>query len=329
MTPDATRKLFEELSRHAWALSAVGVAAQRGLLAKLALAPATIDELADAGGLDLTSAAAIVDVIVAAGLASKDGDRVALDEGMRAYLVDAGAEGPGHDAIATLAGAAAPLRAAAEKGARVGGWPADDRLAVRAQGRLSGAATRRMVGLFDAIPGLRDRISRPGASLLDIGAGAAGLCVAFAQTFPDLRVIGIEPSAAALVEARATIAAAGLGSRIALRQQLGEDLDDDGLHTVAWVAQMFVPDDAIDGVWRATLRALEFGGVLLTLAVAQGGDDFFSAITRWRNAAWGGGVRTPDRVIAQLQSAGFVDVVAMPGPPGGYVQPIVARRPTP
>ncbi|HET6585104.1 MAG TPA: hypothetical protein VFG69_16720, partial [Nannocystaceae bacterium] len=77
------------------------------------------------------------------------------------------------------------------------------------------------------------------------------------------------------------------------------------------------------------LRALEHGGVLLTVAVAQAGDDFFAAITRWRNAAWGGGVRTPDVVIAQLARAGFVDVVAMPGPPGGYVQPIVARRPSP
>jgi len=345
VTPEATRKLFDELARHAWALSALGVAAERGLFGRLVDAPATVAELAHAGALDLRTTSAIVDVVVALGLASRAGDQVAIDDGLRTYLGEVGAATLGHDAISTLGAAMAPLRAAARSTAassarvavavavapavRVGGWPADDRLIARAQGRLSEATGTRMAALFDRLPELRERLERPGASILDVGAGAAGLCVALARMFPDVRVIGIEPSAEALAEARTVIAAAGFGSRIALRQQLGEDMDDDGLHTCAWVAQMFVPDDAIEGVWRATLRALEHGGTVVTAAIAREGEDFFSAITRWRNAAWGGGVRTADVVAAQLAAAGFVDVETIAVPEGSGPVPIVARRPTP
>lgn len=341
MTPDATRKLLDELSRHAWALSALGVASQRGLLARLFDAPATTAQLAEAGGIDLGTTSVIVDVVVALGLANRDGEHVALDDGLRAHLAEVGPAMVGHDAISTLGAAIAPLRAAAEAGGKpggrtplpttipLGGWPAGDRWIVRAHGRLSEATAPRMSALFEKVPGLRERLERPGASILDVGAGAAGLCVALARMFPDVRVIGIEPSAEALAEARGLIAAAGLGSRIALRQQLGEHMDDDGLHTCAWVAQMFMPDDAIDAVWRATLRALEFGGVVLTAAVAHQGEDFFSAITRWRNLAWGGGVRTAAVVAAQLEAAGFVDVLVIDMPPGAPAIPIVARKPTP
>jgi precorrin-6B methylase 2 len=337
VTPDATRKLFEELSRHAWALSALGVAAQRGLFARLVEAPATAVELADAGSLDLTTTHAILDVVIALGLASKDAEHVALDDGLRAYLGEVGAATVGHDAISTLAAAFAPLRASAQTTGQagstspttIGGWPADDRVVARAQGKLSESTAPLMAKLFDRLPGLRERLDRPGASMLDVGAGAAGLCVALARSFPELRVIGIEPSAEALAEARSVVASAGLGRRIALRQQLGEDMDDDGLHTAAWVAQMFVPDAAIEAVWRATLRALELGGVLITVAIARTGDDFFSAITRWRNAGWGGGVRTAEVVVAQLEAAGFVDVAALPTPESATAIPIVARKPTP
>jgi precorrin-6B methylase 2 len=329
VTPEATRKLFEELSRDAWALSAIGVAAQRGMFARLLEGSASVAELAEAAGLEPVTTAAVVDVVVAIGLASRSSDRVALADGMRTCLGDLGPDNLGCDATSTLGAALAPLLRACEPGAAIGGWPANERAIARAQGRVSGSATKRMIAMLDAIPGLRERLARPGASMLDIGAGAAGLAIAMAQAFPELRVIGIEPSSEALTEARSAIAAARLGSRIAMRQQLGQDLDDDGLHAYAWVAQMFVPDDAIDAVWRATWRALEPGGVVCTLSVATVGDDFFSAVSRWRNVGWGGGARTPDVVVAQLEAAGFAEIVAMPTPAGTAFTPIVARRPTP
>jgi len=328
VTPEATRKLVDEMCRNAWALSALTVAANRGLLVRLEEGPATIDELATAGRIDHSVAHGIADVLVALGLASKIEDRVAIDEGLRAWL---GASGPscGDDLLATLGSLLAPARSSAEPEARVGGWTADDRLLVRAQGRVSHAGSQRIRPMLDRIPGLTERLSRGGASLLDVGAGAAGLSVAFATMFPELRVVGIEPSPTALAEARSVVAAARMGNRIALRQQLGEDLDDDGLHSAAWVAQMFVPDEVIEKLWKATLRALELGGFLITGAVAQEGDDFFAAVSRWRNAAWGGGVRTAATVVAQLEAAGFVDIAIIEVPPGTGMTPIVARRPTP
>lgn len=308
-----------------WATSALSVAASRGVLARLQQDAATIEELAEAARLQPSSVSAICGVLIALGLARQDGDRVAIDEGLRAVIGD-GALGPfADDVFATLAAARAPAHRAAAELDQVVGWDGDDAVLVRAQGRNSATITKRMNMMVDRVPGLRDRLSRPGATMLDVGAGAAGLCLAFAQIFPTLRIVGLEPSATAIAEGRAAVAASGLADRIELRQEYGEQLSADSEFAMAWVAQMFVPDDAIMPLLRASLRALEPGGVLITAAIANDGDDLGAAVSRWRNAAWGGSVRTPAVVTAHLEASGFVGVTTLPGPPGTLTA-IIAHR---
>jgi 23S rRNA G2445 N2-methylase RlmL len=52
------------------------------------------------------------------------------------------------------------------------------------------------------------------------------IAIELCRAFPALRVVGLEPAAAPLVQARANVAAAQLADRIALRQQGVEDLHD-------------------------------------------------------------------------------------------------------
>jgi SAM-dependent methyltransferase len=326
MTPEATRARIEDLYRGVWATSALSVAASRGVLARLQQDAATIEELAHAARLQPSSVSAICGVLIALGLARQDGERVAIDEGLRAVIGE-GALGPfADDVFATFAAARAPVHRAAAELDQVVGWDGDDAVLVRAQGRNSVTATKRMNMMVDMVPGLRERLTRPGATMLDVGSGAAGLCLAYAQMFPALRIVGLEPSATAIAEGRAAVAASGLGERIELRQQYGEQLSDDSAFTMAWVAQMFVPDDAIMPLLRSCHRALEPGGVLVTAAVASDGDDLGAAISRWRNAAWGGSVRTAAVVKSHLEASGFVGVAALPGPPGGTVTALIAHR---
>jgi hypothetical protein len=151
--------------------------------------------------------------------------------------------------------------------------------------------------------------------------GALG--IAYATLYPTLRVVGLEPSEIACAEARCAIDAAGLSDRVEIRCTFGQDLDEEAAFEAAYVAQMFIPDDAIDAVWRATARALVPGAWLTTGTIAIDGAEIGPSIARFRSAIWGGGVRRPPDVIAALERAGFTEIRALPGP--GLV-PILARR---
>jgi hypothetical protein len=143
--------------------------------------------------------------------------------------------------------------------------------------------------------------------------------------YPNLHVVGLEPSEVACAEARRAIDAAGFGGRIEIRNVFGQDLHEESVYAAAYVAQMFIPDAALEAVLRATCRALVPGGWMTTAAIAVEGDNLNAAISRFRNAIWGGGVRGAPQVIAALEAAGFVEITAAPSPPGAMV-PLLARR---
>lgn len=67
-----------------------------------------------------------------------------------------------------------------------------------------------------------------GASLCEIGCGTARNLIQLARRRPDLRLHGLDASAAMLTTARAKLARAGLAERVALRQGLADELDAAG-----------------------------------------------------------------------------------------------------
>jgi ubiquinone/menaquinone biosynthesis C-methylase UbiE len=71
-----------------------------------------------------------------------------------------------------------------------------------------------------AVPGLVERLHRPGARALDVGCGTGWSTVALARTFPDLEVTGLDLDPASVEDARRHAAAEGLGARV--RFQTGD-----------------------------------------------------------------------------------------------------------
>jgi cyclopropane fatty-acyl-phospholipid synthase-like methyltransferase len=66
----------------------------------------------------------------------------------------------------------------------------------------------------------------PGARILDIGTGVAGLATAFVRVVTDATVVGVDPWPPALELARRNVAAAGLESRVTLAETTIQDFDD-------------------------------------------------------------------------------------------------------
>jgi SAM-dependent methyltransferase len=263
-----------------------------------------------------------LDVLLATKMATRDGDRFVAAPGLAACAT-------GQPRLALVAELRTALLQsshmvhAAKRGAPTLGWQHTDAEIVNAQGLLSAAGIAGVTAnLFPRLEGLLPRLEAGGA-VLDIGAGAAGLTIAFARAFPRSRVVGLEPAAAPLAEARRNVAASEVSDRIELRAQTIEDLTDESAFDFIWLPQMFLPDDVLARGLASAKRALTPGGWLLTAAMAPAGDDLASAAARLRGVLWGGCARDKDELLAAVGSAGFDEVLAFPGP--GAASPIVAR----
>ena len=322
-TPEKFRRAMQDVCDQGWALAALTAAVESGLAAGM-VEPRGAAELASRAGTSEDVATALVDVLVALGMASRDGDRYQACAGMAPFLA-------GHRKnilVSDLRSALLQsgfLVAQAKRGDITTGWQYTDPEIIQAQGLLSEGALEPMAqALFPQLDGLLERLDQPGAAVLDVGAGAAGLSIAFARRFPQARVVGLEPAPVPLSVGQRNVAASDVGHRIELRAIRVEELGDEGAFDFAWLPQMFLPTPVLERALAAVRRALKPGGWLLTAAVSIPGDTVQAAAARLRNTLWGGGRREAAELRALVEAAGFAEVRTGQSP--GPFPPIVARR---
>jgi len=307
-----------------WALSALRVAVESGMLASVAAAnvPRSAVDLARDAGLDRSITTRIGDVLVAFGVFdTKNGAYVLTDKG-RALA------GRGDALRADLAvtfGQTRALVAQAARGTLASGWRHDDPEVIRAQADLSYAMTQSMTRpIAEAWPELHERLGRDGARLVDIGVGGAGGACALCKQFPKLRIVGVDPLPAALAEARANVAKHDLGARIELRAQRGDELPEEASFDIAFLAAKFLDDHALESTLRVLAKALRPDGLIMTMAWRDVGEPRATAISKLRDEMWGAGPRPTEAVTAMLERAGFSRIRI--GPPMGTMQPILAGQ---
>jgi predicted O-methyltransferase YrrM len=181
--------------------------------------------------------------------------------------------------------------------------------------------------IVPALEGLADRLGASTASFLDIGVGVAGTSCEMASLWPSLRVVGIDVWQPSLALARENVKAAGLGSRIELREQAAETLEDDAAFDLAWMPIMFMPERILPAAMDRTRRALRPGGwVIVPFVVLDGIPPAGAALWRLRMATFGGPLLSPAAVEDLLKSQGYVDVHCLPRHPAVPAAFAVARR---
>ena len=133
-----------------------------------------------------------------------------------------------------------------------------------------------LAGWVAAVPGLVERLHRPGARALDVGCGTGWSTVALARTFANLEVTGLDLDAASVADARRHAAAGGVDRRV--RFEVGDAArvtagDLGGPFDVVCIFEalhdMGHPVDAL----RALRGVLKPGGYLL-VADERVADDF-------------------------------------------------------
>jgi SAM-dependent methyltransferase len=154
-----------------------------------------------------------------------------------------------------------------EEPARAGAWSHTDPTLLRAEGSASAVVAR----LFAAAG-----LGAPGARILDVGTGVAGLAIAFCTAFRGSTVVGVDPWEPSLAIARENVAEAGLGERITLLATTVQELADDDGFDLIWFPSFFIPEAVLDDA-LARLHGLTRPGGVLVLGVPYG-----IPTTRWR-----------------------------------------------
>jgi precorrin-6B methylase 2 len=322
--PDEILRVLERLDEVVWTANAVAAAAESGLIRHLR-EPSTAEEIAGHIGMPPALAQGLLDVLVSLGFVERDGARVRAAPALAPF---AGADGE----QAFRAALRGPLlqgddlrRRASDRALDLDGWRFTDAAVIEAQGALTALWVERAVPKLRLLPGLVPQLERPGAVLLDVGAGAAGLSIVLCRNFPYLHAVALEPAAHPAAIGERHVQDAGLADRIAFRRQRVEHLADEAAFDLAFLPQMFLPDAVIETATQAVFRALRPGGWLLAAVLARRGDDIAAAVSRLKNLLWGGNVRDGDALRPILLGAGFAPVIRAPG--RAAIRIICARRP--
>lgn len=323
-TAQDVQRLVAGLIDSTWAFSALGAATEIGLFDVLDPS-CTVAEAADRTGITGDLAQALLDMLVALGLAGRDGDRYLAAPGLGEFLHSSQPD----DTLAWLRSNHFQSRQmvdAARHGSLQPGWIHTDPEILQAQGRTGRAPIHAMAAqAFQVLAGLEDRLRSPDATFLDVGLGVGIISIEMCRLYPQLHVVGLEPGEVQAAEAHRNIAAAGLEDRIEVRPQRLEELNEREAFDLIYLPQVFMPVEVVrDGLVRVH-RALKPGGWVFVLAITAPGDDLHASTTRLLNVMWGGSPFSAEEVADMTRAAGF-ESVQVGGPPGSLMKSIMGRR---
>ena len=205
-----------------------------------------------------------------------------------------------------------------EDPARASGWSHSDAVLLQAQGSASA-----VVATLISEAGL----GSPGARILDVGVGVAGLATAFCKVFPDATVVGIDPWAPSLAIARVNVASAGLDSRVTLVETTIEEFEDAEGFDLVWLPSFFIPESVLDVAVTRVFELVRAGGtVVVGVAIADDTDPLMAAADDLFTVRSGGSVLDSVQAILRLERAGFADVHEVPRTWNPPLRFIVGRR---
>lgn len=164
-------------------------------------------------------------------------------------------------------------------------------------------------------------------SFLDVGAGIGLLAIAAASVWPQADVVGIDVWGPALEAAEANVRAAGLASRITIREQNVISLADTDAYDCIWFPTFFVTEAVLEAAMPRLRRALRPGGWLVLGRMAAPPDPLAQATTTLRVVRSGGAEFDAKRLSAGLESAGCTAVRVVPRQGPVPLEYVIGQRP--
>jgi SAM-dependent methyltransferase len=187
--------------------------------------------------------------------------------------------------------------------ARDAGWTYTDPTLLEGQGRGS------MI-----LPSMLAQTGEFGevTSFLDVGTGVGWLAVGAAQVWPDSAIVGIDTWEPSLERARTNVADAGLASRIELRNESLTDLSDHDRFDLTWVPSFFLPREVVAAGFGRVLAATRSRGQIVVARYDPPSDQLAEATLRLRTIRDGGSWLETEEIVGLLGEAGWTDVRIVP-----------------
>jgi SAM-dependent methyltransferase len=183
---------------------------------------------------------------------------------------------------------------------RPSAWSHSDPVLLQAQGSASAVVATLLADLG---------LTTPGARILDVGTGVAGLATAFCRVVPDAAVVGLDPWPPALELARKNVTEAALESRVTLVATTIQDFEDTDGFDLAWLPSFFIPEAVMDDAVGRVRELLRPGGrIVVGLRYADESDPIAWATDDLMTVRSGGSILDPADAVAMLEADGFVDV---------------------
>ncbi|HJQ42790.1 MAG TPA: class I SAM-dependent methyltransferase [Jatrophihabitantaceae bacterium] len=293
--------------------------------------PASTADLAAKTGLAETRVSAVCRALVAAGVAQQDGERLRLSPAWHA-LTDPGAFVPLE--LALQGNYVEGQLMAASAGETYWSITAEDRLSYARSVSPNPYSSELVDAFRRQIPEDPDRAAMAeGGRLLELGCGVAGRVLTTLRAMPRLSAVGVELSPDLAAEAERRARDLGLSDRFRVACVDAAEFTDPEPFDFGFWSQFFFPEESRQGALRTMLSSLRPGGVVLAPLGAdydaiQADPDSTAAreYALWRVVldSWGVPERSPETLVAEVQSAGFVDVRVVAGGAGPVVR---ATRP--
>jgi predicted O-methyltransferase YrrM len=324
----AARERIRELTLTWWALTTFASAFEGGLLDTLDT-PHTAQDIGARTATPVELVEAMMGVVVALGFVRREGGGFVAAPGLAQLLSGPARADVRADLTSTILQGAEFYKSAMRR-ALTRGWDFTDPAILEAQGSGSGSIAEAMVEkVMPTLEGMSERMTAPGFSFLDVGAGTGTVSIEMARRLPHARVVGLEPAPAPLALAKKNIAHAGLSERITLRQERVEDMIDEAVYDFIWLPSVFFSSDVLAKGLKKALRALRPGAWIMLPSLSVDGDDLRPTVSRLRNVMWGGDVLRHEDLVGLLATAGFAPTLAVdvPGPGNMHMGILFGRRP--
>jgi len=309
---EAYEQVLTPLFNASNALALITRAEEVGLLSALRV-PRDVAALAAATGLDASTVATQCRALTAVDVVVRDGDAFVLSPAWLA-LTDAGAFVPLHLALGGNAVEGRLLR----NGGSYFDLSADDRV-VYAKSVSPDPFSDQLVAAVGAdIVKDPDRAGMAdGGRLLELGCGVAGRLLTTLRAMPKLTAVGIELTDDLAAEAVHRAQQLGLADRVEIICVDAAEYRTDEPFDFGFWSQFFFPSSTREAALETLMACVRPGGFIQ----APLGPDFDKLksdpdgplardFAIWRTVldAWGVPERDPDALIAEFETAGFVDV---------------------
>jgi SAM-dependent methyltransferase len=164
---------------------------------------------------------------------------------------------------------------------------------------------------MSATPELFALLDRP-CDFLELGCGVAGNLCSQLQGFPSMRAVGVELQPELADEARRRAVALGIDGRFEVVTADVTTFRRPSSFDVAFWSQMFFPTDSRAAALSTAYDSLRPGGLLMSPVMDPDEDEtaltLNSLVEDIISTSWKVPAVRPDRLAAEFESAGFVDV---------------------